>query len=125
MPYGCFVTCFVESCPGQVVENSIKILTDSQSDDKSKFKKLTDQHQTKSDPKINAKKLSSPLCKNEKIYSYMYIKIYHFILHFKTNKLHAAVTWFKDMTNFQIIHISIVALNKIIINIIIMMDIML
>lgn len=62
------MTCFVESCPGQVVENSIKNLTDSQSDDKSKFKKLTDQHQTKSDPKINAKKLSSPLCKNEKIY---------------------------------------------------------
>lgn len=82
------MTCFVESCPGQVVENSIKNLTDSQS----KFKKLTDQHQTKSDPKINAKKLSSPLCKNEKIYSYMYIKIYHCILHFKTNKLHAAVT---------------------------------
>lgn len=60
------MTCFVESCPGQVLENSIKNLTDSQSDDKSKFKKLTDQHQTKSDPKINAKKLSSPLCKNKK-----------------------------------------------------------
>lgn len=59
MPYGCFVTCFVESCPGQVVENSIKNHTAVQTVSQmisQNLKKLTDQHQTKSDPKINAKK---------------------------------------------------------------------
>lgn len=56
------------------------------------YLKLTDQHQTKSDQKINDEKLSSPLCKNEKKYTYILKYINDFILHFKTSKLHAAVT---------------------------------
>lgn len=69
------MTCFVESCPGQVVENSIKNLTDSQSDDKSKFKKLTDQHQTKSDPKLMLKSFHL-LCAKMKKYTHTCISKY-------------------------------------------------
>lgn len=45
----------------------------------------------KSDLKINVKKFLFFLCKNEKIYLYMYIKIYYFILYFKINKLYVVV----------------------------------